>query len=159
MEEPLHGCAPLLPPGGEVEIRAIFGVTEGDGCLAVQLDLLWFGTKNRHQEHERMIVGDVDKTPLHRAGSGGQYRAQRTALDRAAQSFRAITSSERASIQEQVLAVVTARAGETLVQLGRRTGNTWSPQETAVANGVPLDVRFSGGFAVKIAKERPYRSR
>ena len=80
-------------------------------------------------------------------------------LDRSARSIRAISQRERDSIRATRLDLATARAGETLVQLGRRTGNAWSPEETAVANGVPLDVRFASGFVVKIAKEVPYRSR
>ncbi len=91
--------------------------------------------------------------------AGQNYPSQKTTLDRAARSFRSITTSEKNSLREQVLEIVSARAGETLVALGRRTGNKWTPQETAVANGVPLDVRFSSGFAVKIAKERAYRGR
>ena len=90
---------------------------------------------------------------------GSAWKGVSGTLDGAARSVRAITSSERNSIREKRLDLVTARAGETIVQLGKRTGNAWTPKETAVANGVPLDVRFDSGFVVKIAKEVPYRSR
>ena len=85
------------------------------------------------------------------------YASVRDDLDRAARSFRALTARERAGIRERTLRVVAARARETLVALGRRTGNVWTPKQTAIANGVGLDVRFPAGFAVKIAQERPYR--
>ena len=90
---------------------------------------------------------------------GSAWQNVSSTLDRSARSVRALTSSERGRIREQRLDLATARAGETIVQLGNRTGNAWTPQQTAVANGVPLDVRFSSGFVVKIAKESAYRSR
>jgi hypothetical protein len=62
-------------------------------------------------------------------------------------------------VKERRLHVVAAQAGETIVDLGRRTGNAWTPKETAVMNGVPNDVRFETGFPVKIALERTYAAR
>ncbi len=87
------------------------------------------------------------------------FNALAASFDRVARSVRGLQSSERNGIRERRLEVATARAGETLVQLGKRTGNAWGPKETAIANGVPLNVRFRAGDPVKIAKERPYRGR
>ena len=54
------------------------------------------------------------------------------------------------------LRVVTARPGEDLVALGRRTGNAWDPSRTAVYNGLFTSKRFEGGELVKIALVEPY---
>ena len=74
-----------------------------------------------------------------------------------ARSFRTITPRERASIQETRLRIVPARAGEALLQLSKRTGNTWNIQETAVMNGVFADAKLTEGQLIKIALSRPYR--
>jgi predicted Zn-dependent protease len=79
------------------------------------------------------------------------------AFERAARSFRLLSERERASIRDLRLRIVRARDGERLEALSRRTGNTWTPEETAVANSLPLGVRLSEGQPVKIAVEVPYR--
>jgi predicted Zn-dependent protease len=73
-----------------------------------------------------------------------------------ARSFRPLTEAERASIQATRLRVVTARPGEGLAELGRRTGNAWDPSSTAVYNGIFVDHRFDGGEPVKIVKVEAY---
>ncbi|MBW2267186.1 MAG: M48 family metalloprotease [Deltaproteobacteria bacterium] len=75
------------------------------------------------------------------------------------QSFAALGAGQRASIRERRLRLYQARAGESLEALSRRSGNRWSPAETAVANGVPADAPLSAGQWVKLAIEQPYRSR
>jgi hypothetical protein len=50
-----------------------------------------------------------------------------------------------------------ARRGESLAGLSRRTGNAWSLQETAVANGLEPEALLAEGTPVKIAVELPYR--
>jgi predicted Zn-dependent protease len=74
----------------------------------------------------------------------------------AVRSFGPLSAEERSRITDRRLAVVRALAGETLAALGRRTGNAWTPEETAVANGLEVGARLPAGHAVKIAVERPY---
>lgn len=90
---------------------------------------------------------------------GNAWKTLEPSLDRAARSVRGLNAAEREGISEQRLEIATARGGETLIQLGKRTGNAWGPKQTAIANDVPLDVRFQAGQPVKIARERPYRGR
>ncbi|MDX1650308.1 MAG: hypothetical protein R3263_10685, partial [Myxococcota bacterium] len=71
--------------------------------------------------------------------------------------LRPLSATERRSITERRLAVVAAGSGETLAALSRRTGNAWSPEETAVANALQVGDRLAAGMLVKIAVERPYR--
>ena len=72
-------------------------------------------------------------------------------------SFRPITQAEREAVTEVRLRVVEARAGETLADLGRRTGNEWSVVETAVHNALEPARPLDEGQAVKIAVRVPYR--
>ncbi|MCG8588256.1 MAG: M48 family metalloprotease [Proteobacteria bacterium] len=73
-------------------------------------------------------------------------------------SFRPLTEEERRSLRATRLRVVTARKGETLEALGRRTGSVWSAGEAAVYNGVFATHRFAGGEQVKIARSEPYEA-
>jgi predicted Zn-dependent protease len=75
----------------------------------------------------------------------------------AARSFRRLSDREREGITELRLRVARAREGEGLSALSRRTGNAWSPEETAIANALPRERRLRGGEPVKIAVEVPYR--
>jgi len=73
-----------------------------------------------------------------------------------ARSFAPLSDDERRSIRSTRLRVATARPGEDLAALGRRTGNDWDPTTTAVYNGLFSDHRFAGGELVKIAISEPY---
>jgi predicted Zn-dependent protease len=75
----------------------------------------------------------------------------------AARTFRPLTERERAGITELRLRIATAREGESLAALSRRTGNAWSLEETAVTNDLPVERRLQGGEPVKIAVEVSYR--
>ena len=54
--------------------------------------------------------------------------------------------------------IETARAGEGIAELSRRSRNVWSVNDTAVYNGVFADHRFAEGELVKIAVREPYVS-
>ena len=71
-------------------------------------------------------------------------------------SFRPLNSGDRASIKETYLRIVTAKDGERLSDLAQRTGNVWSVQETAIANGIASHQALKAGQLVKIAGSRPY---
>ena len=72
--------------------------------------------------------------------------------DLVAQSFHAIRADEREQARPMRLRVVAARSGESLAELGRRNGNRWKLNETAVANALAEDARLEAGQLVKIAK-------
>jgi predicted Zn-dependent protease len=73
-------------------------------------------------------------------------------------SFRPLTENERATITGMHIQLVTARAGENLEELGRRTGNDWNISLCAAYNGLFTTHRFEGGELVKTARIEPYRS-
>jgi predicted Zn-dependent protease len=87
-------------------------------------------------------------------GAMPKYRAL---FRRFAHSFRPLGEADRSGIQELRLRTVRALDGETLEQLGRRSGNEWGPLYTAVANGLFVDERLFEGQRIKIALREPYR--
>lgn len=87
--------------------------------------------------------------------SPNAWRAYAPVFDRVAASLRPLSAGDRRSITGLRLAIAKARQGETLAQLGSRTGNRWSPDETALANALPRDARLESGRLVKIAVARP----
>jgi predicted Zn-dependent protease len=83
------------------------------------------------------------------------WRAYAPAFERVADSMRPLTANERRGITGLRLAIAQARQGESLAQLGERTGNGWSVDETALANALPRDARLESGRLVKIAAPGP----
>lgn len=80
-----------------------------------------------------------------------RHRARQASFARVVQSFRPISAEERQQARPTRLRIATARRGETLVELGRRTGNRWSASETAVANGIEQGAALREGQRIKIA--------
>jgi len=76
-----------------------------------------------------------------------------------ARSFRPLTPELRAQVRELRLRIVEARDGESLEALSTRSGNVWSPSETAVWNELASDRRLAAGQLIKVAVSEPYGSR
>ena len=74
------------------------------------------------------------------------------------ESFRPLDAADRREIQAHVLRIATARPGETLVALGARTGNVWSPSLTAVANGMATPSALPADGHLKIAVAVPFHA-
>ncbi len=110
---------------------------------SVALDLTWIA----HPAATFRLMGQT--------GASRAEAYERVFLE-TARSFRGLTRSERRSIRERRLRVVTARRGESLAALSRRTGNVWSVDETAVANGLDTSARLGRGDRIKIAVEVSY---
>jgi predicted Zn-dependent protease len=73
-----------------------------------------------------------------------------------ARSFRPLAPEDWSKIHGLRLHLVTARAGEDLTTLGRRSENAWDPATTAVFNGIFTNHRFDGGELVKVAHSVRY---
>ena len=78
------------------------------------------------------------------------FETYREAFARTASSFRPLRRDERERMTELRLRPRPARAGESLAALVTRTGGTWKPEQTAVANGIAVDAKLDEGFAVKV---------
>ncbi|MHC4902574.1 MAG: M48 family metalloprotease [Planctomycetota bacterium] len=122
-----------------------YGVTArlGRGRDAVDLELIWIS----YEERLYQLIG------LAAAGQDADLEAIRAT----AQSFRPLTEAERDSIPVVRLRLVEARVGESLAQLGLRSGNAWSVRETAVMNDIEAGEPLEGGRVVKIAVIERFR--
>lgn len=75
-----------------------------------------------------------------------------------ARSFRPLSSELLASVRETRLRIAAARAGESIGDLSRRTGNAWGVQHTAVMNEMFSDAQLESGQLVKVAIREPYQA-
>lgn len=89
------------------------------------------------------------------ASPSGGFPRFRQAFDAVVKSFRPLQPSQLAKVPVRRLRVVRARSGETLEALSARSGNAWSPRETAVVNALALDAPLPPDFPVKIAGDVP----
>jgi len=71
-------------------------------------------------------------------------------------SFRPLSSSDRATITEQRVRLITAREGETIEAVAARAHSSWKSEEVAVANGLVSTGSLRQGQVLKVAVEEPY---
>lgn len=81
---------------------------------------------------------------------------QRQALRASARSLRELTNTEHESITGLRLRIAKAQAGETLAELGARTGNSWDASYTALVNDLSPETELEAGQTVKIARLERY---
>jgi predicted Zn-dependent protease len=74
-----------------------------------------------------------------------------------AESFRPLTEEERAGVRVRRMRVARSKEGESVSRLVERTEAVWSPEETAVANGLNVEERLGAGHLVKVAMRERYR--
>jgi predicted Zn-dependent protease len=74
-------------------------------------------------------------------------------------SFRPMTPELLATVSGLRLALVEARAGETLDALGRRSANAWGAADTAVWNARDPRAALRGGEWIKVAHAEPWSPR
>ena len=115
-----------------------------DGPIA--LDLTWIA-------HGGRVYRLTGVTPP------GSADAMRPAFRATADSFRPLTSAERASIRETQLRVVTAGAGDTIAKIVGRSDTAWNATSAAVANGVEPADPLPPQTPVKLAVVVPYAPR
>ncbi len=127
--------------GGFQALRARTTARSQQGTLA--LDLTWIS----HPAGMFRLTGLAPKA---------RFESHLASFEDAATSFASASSAELSRIRGRRLALVRARPGESLAALSRRSGNVWSLDETAVANGVSLDHRLRSGDVVKVAVEVPW---
>ena len=133
-----------LSIGGYDSYRAWSETRSSSGRVILDLTFI------RHGEWTFRIVGIAAASRFDLYAPG--FRAT-------VRSFRDLTRSERRRIRERRLRIAQAREGERLASLSRRSRNAWTPDETAVANGLPREVELRQGELVKIAIELPYSPR
>jgi predicted Zn-dependent protease len=96
----------------------------------------------------------IDQLTYQLIGAGADH--YRDKLRETVYSLRPLTKKERDSITGIRLRIATAKGGENLVELGKRTGNVWSPAYTAMMNNIPENVNLAEGQLLKITREEKY---
>ena len=81
----------------------------------------------------------------------------RPALRETAVSLRPLAAGDWESITALRMRVAEAEDGESLAQLGERTGNRWTPEYTALINDLDVNRTLEAGTLVKIARREQYR--
>ena len=75
------------------------------------------------------------------------------------ESFRGLSSEERAAIREDRIRLVKAREGENVRAVAARSNSVWKPEQVAVANNVTDHEPLRDGQLIKIAVAEPYEGR
>jgi predicted Zn-dependent protease len=128
--------------GGLDAYRAL-ATAQSSSSGPLGLDLVWIA----HPRATLRLTG---------VAAASRYAAYAPVFEDVARSFRRLSEAEREGVTELRLAVVQARAGETLDALGARTGNAWTPTETAVANALEEGQGLRAGATIKIARRVPF---
>ena len=74
-------------------------------------------------------------------------------------SFRPLSVSDRATITEQRVRLITVREGETVEAVAARAHSSWKIEEVAVANGLVPAASLRKGQVLKMAVEERYESK
>lgn len=111
-------------------------------------------SERQHITYMHILWVKMQKLTYQLIGVGAdQYRPM---LKETALSLRPLTVEERNAITSLRLRIVAANAGETLAELGERTGNAWKPDYTAMINNIPIDQKLQAGELIKIARREKY---
>jgi predicted Zn-dependent protease len=111
-----------------------------------RLHLTWIA----HQHHVFRVTG---------VSAIRDFESYRETFARTASSFRPLGRDERERITEVRLRARPLRADESLAAFVARNGGVWKVEQTAVANGVTVDAKLEGGFAVKVPIRQRYEGR
>ena len=138
-----ESARPVNVPGHKaVGVRARMQTDSGEVVVA----FAWIA----HAGHIHQALGVA---PIARA------EAFLTAYDAFLESFRALTTAERAAIREEHLRVVPALKDETLGAFTARSKTPWKLERVALINEVREDALLSAGQLLKVSLPEPYASR
>lgn len=91
--------------------------------------------------------------------SPDRFAAERPTLRAISESFRPITTAERAKVTEERLRIHAARSGDTLEKMAGRERSSWKAPALAVANGIEAGDSLSKGTLIKLPVPQPYPTR
>lgn len=126
------------------------------GLRAVQADVDVGARSERMRVLMTWIAHDGRIYRISGGSSRRHFEPLRPTFVAAAESFHVLDQTERNEILQDTLRVATAEPGEDLAALGKRTGNRWSVEATAVANGLEIEAPLVPGSLIKIAVGEPY---
>ena len=115
-------------------------VTEKQGS---SFDLTWIA-------HGKRVYRIASVSPA------SEFARHRDTFLGVARSFRPLHAEDRKRIREDRLRLRPGRKGESLEAFLERTGGTWTPEQTAIANGLGDDARLDGGQLLKVPISQRY---
>lgn len=134
----VQGAQALLYEGESFRVGALPAFHAFAVDADILLDLTWIAYAGKIYRIEGHVPGAV-------------YETYRSTLRNVGRSFRPLLDGERALFRTMVLRAAQARDGESLEEFNRRTGNLWSPLETALRNGISKERVLAKGQWLKIA--------
>jgi len=153
--DPLEGArtmekATKLPLLEKTRTTTINGLSAAHAHLEAEgkvgIDLTWIA-------HRGLIFQMTGLAPAK------QFSTLQPIFAASAQSFRPLSSSERADIREKRIRLVKAEAGETIEALAVRSKSAWRKEEIAVANNLTVDDHLREGRLVKVAVSEFYEGK
>ncbi len=88
--------------------------------------------------------------------SGLGYSNYSDTIQSCVQTFRRLTKEEKAGIKGLYLDFASVKSGEDIKAFSKRTGNQWTPELTAIMNGIEPGTAIKEGEYLKIAVEKRY---
>ena len=139
-----HGVTPLESRAAESDEWAGYYVTFEEGA-----------SRGGERSYLHYLWARMGEVTYQLVGAGANR--YRPVLRDTALSMRPLAEDDWESITALRLHVAEAREDESIAQLGERTGNQWTPEYTALINGLAVDSPLEAGTLVKIARREQYR--
>jgi len=134
-----------------LESRAV----ESDEWTGYYVTLEEGESRGSERSYLHYLWARVGEVTYQLVGAGAErYREE---LRDVALSMRPLADGDWDSIAGLRVRVIEARGGESLAQLGERSGNRWTPEYTALINGLTVGQEMGAGTLVKIARREHYR--
>jgi predicted Zn-dependent protease len=86
-----------------------------------------------------------------------RWSEHRPTFEATAESFREPSQRELEEVHENHLRLVSAREGENLSNIAKRSNSEWSADKMAVANAMTTKRKLSGGESIKVSKRERYQ--
>jgi predicted Zn-dependent protease len=122
--------------------RAVATAATPAGPIAI--DLAWIA-------HPRGTLRIIGLAP------GPRLETYRQAFTASRDSLRPLDREDRRQVVGYQLRITKGFGGESMQEFSTRTRNRWTPEVTAIANGVPPGTRLTGDRLMKYVVEVPYR--
>ena len=151
----------LMHLGGIREYARLLVITDGVILPATFPELV----HERHVVLGDVVAGVVSRLPGPAGGPcrtveiTGHHVPGDSTFGEVIESFRRLTGAERSSIKVTRLRLRQTRGGENPESFGSRTGSSWTPEQTAVFNSLPLGASLPDGRLLKVALREPYKGR
>src|SRR5215217_174906 len=138
--------SPVLTKTRQTTINGLRAAQTRVGDSKVSVDITWIA-------HGGIVYQIAGLAPTKR------FDAAEKVFQTVTNSFRPLSSEERAAIREKRIRLVKAREGENVRSVAGRFGTAWTAEQTAVVNNLTDYEPLHEGHVIKIAVAEPYEGR